>query len=184
MPKSELRITAGELKNRKYISPGIETTHPMSERLRIALFNILGDIKGLSVLDAYAGSGGIGLEAASRGASGVLLIESNLLAQKAAMTNIQKLGLESKVQLLRLSVQAWLKTDQKQRFNIIIADPPYDYAPEKILARLAEFLELGGILAISLPATAKATSSITLEEVSKKSYGNSQLIFYRKTKED
>ncbi|MGD0284569.1 MAG: RsmD family RNA methyltransferase, partial [Candidatus Saccharimonadales bacterium] len=90
MPNSELRIIAGEFKNQKYLSPGTAATHPMSEKLRSALFNILGDIEGLNVLDAYSGSGGIGLEAISRGAAAVTLIDSDIAAQKVAANNIRK----------------------------------------------------------------------------------------------
>jgi 16S rRNA (guanine(966)-N(2))-methyltransferase RsmD len=182
MPNSELRIIAGELKNQKYLSPNSSATHPMSEKLKSAIFNILGDIEGLSVLDAFSGSGGIGLEAASRGAKDVTLIDSNLNAQKTANDNIQKLNLIKKVKLLRMSVQSWTNSELKKQFNIIIADPPYDYMDESLIFKLAEFTCPGGIFVLSLPATTQPYELSNFKMISNRIYGNSQLIFYQKPK--
>jgi 16S rRNA (guanine(966)-N(2))-methyltransferase RsmD len=182
MPNSELRIVAGELKNQKYISSGTAATHPMSEKLRGALFNILGDIKGLSLLDVYSGSGGIGLEAISRGAAEVTLIETNITAQKAALSNIQKFKLEQQVQLLRMNVETWFKTKPKERFNIVIADPPYDKFKKTIAIKLVESVILNGIFVLSISALIQPPSLPKTEKLISKIYGNSQLVFYRKIK--
>jgi 16S rRNA (guanine966-N2)-methyltransferase len=181
MPNPELRIIAGVFKNQKYFSPDRPATHPMSEKLKNALFNTLGDLEGLSVLDAYSGSGGIGLEAVSRGAAKVTFIDSNTDAQKAISGNIRKLKLDDRTQLLRISIQAWLKTQPKAEFNIIIADPPYNYDQTDILGRLADYVTPGGIFVLSLPVTAQLIEMPGLEVVADKKYGNSQLIFYRKS---
>ena len=77
-----LRIIAGNLGGRFIDSPDTATTHPMSERMRGALFNILGDITGKVVLDPFAGSGALGLEALSRGAASALFLERDAKAQK------------------------------------------------------------------------------------------------------
>jgi 16S rRNA (guanine(966)-N(2))-methyltransferase RsmD len=182
MPNSELRIIAGEFKNQKYLSPGTAATHPMSEKLRSALFNILGDIEGLNVLDAYSGSGGIGLEAISRGAAAVTLIDSDIAAQKVAANNIRKFKLEQKIQLLRMSVETWLKTDLEKHFNVIIADPPYDNVNELSLIRLAELVTANGIFVLSIPAATQPPKLLKTEKLIDKIYGNSQLVFYRKIK--
>jgi len=182
MPNSELRIIAGELKNQKYLSPNSSATHPMSEKLKNSIFNILGDIEGLSVLDAFSGSGGIGLEAASRGAKEVTLIESNINAQKTTNTNIRKLNLIKTVKLLRMSVQTWTSSELKKQFNIVIADPPYDNTDKSIISKLAEFTCPGGIFVLSLPATTQPYEMSNFKMISQKTYGNSQLIFYQKPK--
>jgi len=181
MPSPELRIIAGELKNQKYFSPNTPATHPMSEKLKGALFNTLGNIEGLSVLDAFSGSGGIGLEAASRGAAKVTFIESAPVAQKAIADNISKLKLDGRVHMLRMSVQAWLKMQLEPSFNIIIADPPYDKQQTLLLRDLAAFLVPGGIFVLSLPATTQALDFPEMETVVDKNYGNSRLVFYRKS---
>jgi 16S rRNA (guanine966-N2)-methyltransferase len=153
----------------------------MGERLKGALFNTLGDIEGLSILDAFSGSGGIGLEAASRGAGSVTLIESAPMAQKAIADNIRKLKLDDRAHLLRMSVQAWLKTLSGLKFNIIIADPPYDNLQTPLIIGLIDFAEPGGIFVLSLPAIAQVPDLPGLETVADKNYGNSRLIFYRKS---
>jgi 16S rRNA (guanine966-N2)-methyltransferase len=182
MPNSESRIIAGKFKNQKYISPGTAITHPMSEKLRGALFNILGDIEGLSILDAFSGGGGIGLEAISRGAGEVVLIESNLAAQKAATANIRKLKLENNIKLFRMSVVTWLKTRPQKCFNIVIADPPYNNTQEALLIKLAETVISDGIFVLSIPAAIKPISLVNSKKIMNKIYGNSQLVFYRKIK--
>jgi 16S rRNA (guanine966-N2)-methyltransferase len=181
MPNPKLRIIAGKLKNQPYFAPGTLMTHPMSERLKGALFNTLGDIGGLSVLDAFSGSGGIGLEAASRGAGSVTFIESDQSAQKTIAANIRKLGLDDLTHPLRMSLQTWLKTKPEARFNIIIADPPYDKIQTLLLEGLAKLTAAGGIFVVSLPSALPAPNFPDLELVTNKSYGNSRLVFYRKS---
>jgi 16S rRNA (guanine966-N2)-methyltransferase len=77
-----LRVIAGELGGRFFDSPDSDATHPMSERMRGSLFNILGDIKGKTILDAFAGSGALSFEAVSRGAVHALTLEKDKIAQK------------------------------------------------------------------------------------------------------
>ena len=80
----------------------------MGDKVRGALFNILGDIEGLHILDAFAGSGAIGFEALSRGAASATLIDSDRSAQIAVYSNIHKLGLEKTTMLEKTSANAWL----------------------------------------------------------------------------
>jgi len=95
-----MRIIAGRLGGRLFDSPHSHKTHPMSDKARGALFNILGDISGMSVLDPFAGTGAISFEAVSRGAAGAVAIELDKQAQKVITANIASLGLIHEVKLI------------------------------------------------------------------------------------
>jgi 16S rRNA (guanine966-N2)-methyltransferase len=173
-----LRIIAGELGGRRFAGPGSHRTRPMSDKMRGALFNALGDLGGLSVLDAFAGSGALSFEAASRGAVHVMATEVDKTAQRTIARNIQELGLNSRVKLIQASSGAWLRTSD-QRFDIILCDPPYDKPQPELLARLAQRVRPGGLIVFSLPPGMEAALPATFKQISRKDYGDSQLIFYR-----
>src|SRR4051812_42000237 len=114
-----MRVIAGGLSGRQFTSPRGRRTHPMSDKMRGALFNTLGDIGGLTILDAFAGSGAIGFEAISRGASRATAIDSDRGAQRAIAENVNKLGLGSQVKLIKTSAASWLRTT-KDQFDVVI----------------------------------------------------------------
>ena len=119
------RLISGEFGGRFIDSPHTDRTHPMGERMRGALFNILGDVDGLRVLDAFAGTGALGLEALSRGASEAVFIERDRVAQKVLQENIDALGVSDRAKLIKSSGSAWTDTPELQGFDLIFADPPY-----------------------------------------------------------
>jgi 16S rRNA (guanine966-N2)-methyltransferase len=169
------------LGGRVFDSPGTHKTHPMSEKVRGALFNALGDISGLTVLDAFAGSGALSFEAVSRGAVQATTIESDRLAQNVIADNIKKLGLLSRVKLIRASAGAWLSTNPNARFDIVLCDPPYDNVQSNLLIRLSERLSTDGILVLSLPPHAGFTlPAVNYRLISSKPYGDAVLYFYRR----
>src|SRR3954465_12488188 len=90
-----MRIIAGQLKGQQFQAPHGHKTHPMSDKVRGALFNVLGDIEGLTFLDAFAGSGALAFEAASRGAKAVTAIDRDSSAHKILEQNAKELGLKS-----------------------------------------------------------------------------------------
>ena len=96
----KIRITSGELKGRVIASPEVAGTHPMGAREKIALFNMVGDLTGVRVLDAYAGSGALGIEALSRGASGVVFVEKSPRVAKVIRENLAKLGLTERAKVI------------------------------------------------------------------------------------
>src|SRR3954471_4420017 len=99
-----MRIIAGNLKGREFKSPHGHRTHPMSDKMRGALFNVLGDIEGLTFLDAYAGSGALAFEAISRGAKDVVAVDKESAAQKTMSANVKDLKLDKKVKLVKANV--------------------------------------------------------------------------------
>lgn len=176
-----MRIIAGKLGGRLFQSPGSFKTHPMSDKIRGALFSMLGDIEGLRVLDAFAGSGALSFEAASRGASLVLAIDSDLAAQKTIQKNIAALRLERQVKLVRASANAWLQTTtpQSDSFDVVLLDPPYGDLQPNLVQRLTERLAPGGTLVLSWPADQALPELSQLSLVVHKTYGDAQLGFYQ-----
>ncbi len=172
-----MRVIAGLLSGRQFDAPGKVGTHPMSEKVRGAMFNALGDIGGLSVLDAFAGSGALAFEAASRGASGVLMVEKDKSAQKSIAENIKKLGLENNVKLIKAGAGAWLTTNDAS-FDIVLLDPPYDNLQPELLTKLAA--RSTNLIVLSLPPTSDFTLSAGYELLTKKTYGDATLAFYRR----
>jgi 16S rRNA (guanine966-N2)-methyltransferase len=175
-----MRIIAGSLGGRTFASPGSAQTHPMSQKARGALFNALGDISGLSVLDAFAGSGGLSFEAVSRGAAGVVAIDSDRLAQKTIEQNSATLDIAGEVKLVKASVNTWLATNPKAQFDIVLCDPPYDNLQPNLLIQIADHVKPGGLIIFSLPPTADFSLDTNYQLLTTKSYGDARLAFYRR----
>ena len=175
-----MRIIAGSLGGRIFDSPGGHRTHPMSDRVRGALFNALGDIEGLTILDAFAGSGALSFEAVSRGASSVIAVESDKAAQNVIAANIESLGVQLHVQLVRATAGAWLRTTPEATFDIVLCDPPYDDLQPKLLTRLAERVQIGGLLVLSWPGKQPALAFAGFGIAAQHNYGDAQLVFYRR----
>lgn len=175
-----MRIIAGRLGGRSFDAPNGFKTHPMSDKARGALFNSLGDIEGLTVLDAFAGSGAISLEAVSRGAKSALAIDNDRQAQKVLALNIQKLGLEKEVKPITASTNAWLSTNEDALFDLVIADPPYNDLQINLLKRLPKHVEFGGIFVLSWPTGEPLPELNGLELIQERNYGDMILAFYRR----
>src|SRR6478736_5290715 len=103
-----MRIVAGEFRGRQLSTPSGDATRPTAARARVALFAILRDVRDERVLDLYAGSGALGLEALSRGAEQLVLVESNKAAQQAIRSNLQALGVGARATLVPLRAEASL----------------------------------------------------------------------------
>lgn len=158
----------------------------MSERIRGALFNMLGDIEGLHVLDAFAGTGAIGLEALSRGASTAVFIERDRIAQKVLTNNIQILGVGDRASLIKAPVASWSETASEDKFDLIFVDPPYYDIQLSTVSRLSKYLKPKGLMILSHPGRESAPTVNGVVVVDNRSYGDAALAFYRfasKTKE-
>ena len=175
-----MRIIAGRLGGRSFESPHGHRTHPMSDKIRGALFNTLGDITGLTVLDAFAGSGALSFEAVSRGAKSALAIESDRLAQRTISENISALGVKGAVKLIQASANAWLDTNADATFDLVLLDPPYDNVQLSLLQRLTSAVKPDGLLALSWPGDMSPPSFAGFEQIAQRAYGDAQLIYYRR----
>ncbi|PID30629.1 16S rRNA (guanine(966)-N(2))-methyltransferase RsmD [Candidatus Saccharibacteria bacterium] len=175
-----MRVIAGRLGGRLFASPHGHRTHPMSEKARGAIFNALGDVAGLSFLDAYAGSGALSIEAISRGGSSTLAIDVDTAAVKTIAENCKTLGITNVVQVLRKNVSGWSRNNQTQQFDIVMADPPYDDIRPDVLARLTAHVKPGGVYVLSWPAGAALPALQHMEQIAHKPLGDIHLVFYRK----
>lgn len=175
-----MRVISGRLGGRLFDSPHTHRTHPMSDKARGALFNILGDIEGMHVFDPFAGTGALSFEAVSRGAATSIAVESDRPAQKIIEQNIRVLGLENEVKLVKASSNAWLSTNYDEQFDLVLCDPPHDDLQLNLLARLAQRVVPDGLLVLSWPGNVDVPEFDRFEKVEQRSYGDMQLAFYRR----
>ena len=146
----------------------------MGERERLALFNMLTEyVPGARVLDTFAGSGALGIEALSRGALTAEFVEKNPKACQVIRDNLKKLGLEAKV--IKNSVLDYASDTQ---FDLILADPPYrDFKVEEV-KHLLQFLKNGGVLALSHPGDAPNLPKMEL--IRSRKYAGASISLYFK----
>lgn len=174
-----MRIIAGRLGGRNFTSSKGHRTHPMSDKGRGALFNALGDINGLTVLDAFAGSGALSFEAVSRGAKHATAIERDRNAQQAISANVKELGLAGQVKLIKANAAGWLTTSD-DTFNLVLLDPPFEDLQPNLIVKLAGRTVPDGTVVLSLPPDADVPLPAGFEHLTTKEYGDNQLVFYRK----
>ncbi len=174
-----MRIIAGSLKGRIIEDPRGHRTHPMSEKIRGALFNTLGDIEGLTLLDAFTGTGAVAIEAVSRGAASVIGIDTDLAAYKNASQNVASLSVKN-VRIIQANVSSWCDHNPDAVFDIVVADPPYDDVKPWLLQKLTDHIQTGGIYIVSLPDSQDLPVFASCELLADKHYGDAMLLFYRK----
>lgn len=172
-----MRIVAGRLRGRQFQSPSGHRTHPMSEKIRGAVFNILGDIVGLTVLDAFAGSGALGFEAISRGAAHVTSIDNDKSAHQAVVDSATALGLDN-IKITQANVATWSSNNPDETFDIVFCDPPYDAVSVTMVQKLARHVGLQGVMVLSWPSFLETPEMLGMRVLSNKRYGNAQLVFY------
>ncbi len=175
-----LRIIAGSLGGRTIASPDGTRTHPMSERIRNALFNSLGDnVRNAYVLDAFAGTGAVGIEALSRGAEFTTFIERDRSAQKVLSENIELLGLSDVTKLIRASVAAWCETYDGPKFDLIFADPPYHDPQFSTAMKLTGLLKPNGLMVLSHAGRSESPTLPGVVVVDNRGYGDAALTYFR-----
>lgn len=176
-----MRVISGILGGRSFESPKGHRTHPMGDKIRGALFNVLGDISGLTVLDTFAGSGAISIEALSRGASQATMLETDKEAYQTIQDNIRSLDIAEHASVMHINARSWSYRNNTERFDLVICDPPYDRLQEAVIEKLAKHTREGGVLVLSLPPHADIRIPETkFEFLAKKSYGDATLAFYRR----
>lgn len=176
----KLRVVAGTLRGRLFNAPKGRRTHPMGEKVRGALFNMLGDITGLTLLDCYAGSGAIAFEAISRGAVRAVAVDSGTTAYKTLSENIESLGISDKVHATRANVITWSANNSDLFFDIVVCDPPYDRVKQTDFDQLSKHILPNGTLVLSLPSDFEMTGIPHMKVLAKRSYAAANLLILRK----
>lgn len=145
-----MRIIAGALKGRRLAAPRWEGVRPTSDKLRETLFNVLAPrVVGARVLDVYAGTGALGLEALSRGAADAVFIEQDRRAQALIAENVAHCGVADRCVIIRASAARGLEQLRSRPdftpFDIVLLDPPYDRDPASVLADVETVLAPAGV---------------------------------------
>lgn len=176
-----MRIVSGIYGGRTIAAPKTRGTRPMTDKVRAAIFDSLGDISNYRVLDAYAGTGAVGFEALSRGAAQVDAIESARAPIRTIKENAAALDISWGYSLHEQTVERWLAHAPEERFDLIMADPPYDQIRTDVIERLGQLLVTEGILVVSHSARTSLGALDGLSLVNERPYGDSMIsVFHRK----
>ncbi|HTY53674.1 MAG TPA: 16S rRNA (guanine(966)-N(2))-methyltransferase RsmD [Candidatus Binataceae bacterium] len=183
-----MKVIAGEAHGQRLKAPRGMTTRPTSARVRESIFSRLAarlDFSGLAVLDLFAGSGALGIEALSRGAKNAVFVDSARAAAEAIRANLEALGLTSRSRLLCLDARRALADLAKEGacFDLVIADAPYQQGlSAQILAQLCDsaLLAPGGWVVLELSRREAAPAEPGLESISVATLGDHRIALYRR----
>ena len=174
-----MRITAGSLKNRIVKCPkGV--IRPAMDRMRLSVFSVLGELDSSSFLDLFSGSGLCALEAASRGAHPVTLVEKDALKFSTILENVAMA--EHKIECKRMSAELFIKRN-KQSFDFVYIDPPFPYRFHgQLLSQIASSSTTheGSIVIMHRPREKDVGEILGLEKIDQRCYGRSIVDFYKK----
>jgi 16S rRNA (guanine966-N2)-methyltransferase len=176
-----MRVIGGALGGRRLEAPPGRATRPTSDRVREALFNVLGDVSDAAVLDLYAGTGALGIEALSRGASRAVFVDNGRPAIAALRSNIEALGLAARSQVLALPVKRALgKLGGAGPFDLVLVDPPYASLDEaaEVLARLAAITAPSARIVLEHASRDAPPEPSPLVRTATRTYGDTALSFY------
>ena len=171
-----MRIVAGTRKGHTIQAPPGRGTRPTSDRVRENVFNILGPVEGASVLDLYAGSGALGLEALSRGAEHVVFVERDADAVRAIERNLDKLRLRATV--LRQDAITFLASESR-KYDLVLVDPPYDMYADiepKLARHLPPVVAEDGVVVVETDA--RTQPGLPLAERTSRKYGSVRVTVY------
>ena len=183
---SGLRVIAGTAKGRRLKQVSGDTTRPIMDRVKESLFNILStDIEEALVLDLFAGTGGVGIEALSRGAARAVFVEGNRTAVSVIQENLRATGLGQRAQVVRSDVFIYLRNDPSAGFDFIhVAPPQYKNLWADTLTTLdtrPAWLNPDGVAIAQIdPREFTELSLQNLTLVDKRKYGSTLLCFYER----
>jgi 16S rRNA (guanine966-N2)-methyltransferase len=171
----EIRVTGGELRGRRLYVPK-SGVRPTTGRVREAIFSLLGSVEGARVLDLFAGSGALGIEALSRGAAEAALVDSR---PGGARRNVEELDLTERAEVVRSDAIRFLRRPEPRSFDLVLCDPPYRLA-DRLAADLVHLiptaLAAGG--RALLESSPKRPLDLDLPLLAERSYGDTMIRVY------
>ncbi len=170
-----MRIIAGSHRGHRIVAPPGRDTRPTSDRVRENAFNLIGPVDDADVLDLFAGSGALGLEALSRGAASATFVESDRDACRTINANLDKLRLHGTV--LCQEVTRAL-AGQRRSYDLVLCDPPYDYDHGRLAPHLSGLLTDDGVLVYETSGRADPPDVPGLEVRTSRKYGSARLTLY------
>jgi 16S rRNA (guanine966-N2)-methyltransferase len=172
----ELRITGGELGGRRIHAPKGAKLRPTTERVREAVFSILGDVSGARVLDLFCGTGALAIEALSRGAAEATLVDTH---PAAARRNLEALGLTDRARTVRANAARFLRRAEEASYDLVLCDPPYRLA-DRLTAELDPLIR--GVLAesgrVMLESSPDNPLQMALPLLTERTYGDTLIRVY------
>jgi 16S rRNA (guanine966-N2)-methyltransferase len=180
-------VVGGRLRSRALAGPKSDAIRPTSDRLRETLFNVLahayGDpLAGARVLDLFAGTGALGIEAISRGAAYALFVDEGVAARALLRQNVEALGLGGVTRIFRRDATRLGPAHPLEPFDLVFADPPYGKAmAEKALASARDggWLKPGALIVVEEAADAGFVAPDGFEELERRAYDDTQVVFLR-----
>lgn len=183
-----MRIAGGRLGGRTLYVPAGRATRPTADRVREAIFNVLAhgivdfDIEGARVLDLFAGSGALGLEALSRGARFVLFVEHSAAARAVIRRNAEELGVIGQIKIWRRDAARLGPCAPMPPFDLAFLDPPYgkglgEAALKSLIA--GEWLEPGAVAVLEEAERSPVDPPESFSLLDRRAYGDTQVLFYR-----
>ena len=175
-----MRVVAGSRKGHRIDAPKGVVTRPTSDRVREAVFSIVGSVEGAQVLDLFAGSGAMGIEALSRGAAGCLFVERDRNAARVVQANLEKLRLTGAVVVVRDAAAALRdERDRGRQYDLVLADPPYEEweRHEPSLAELVPAVLADHGLAVVETAD-RVEPALPLDLVTTRRYGSARITVF------
>lgn len=172
-----MRIIAGSKRGSRIAAPKGLSTRPTGDRVREAAFNLIGPVDGAAVLDLFAGSGAMGLEALSRGAASVTFVESDRDACRTISRNLEKLGLTGA--RVDCADAVWALRREPRTYDLVLVDPPYERWPElepRLAEHLARVLRPGGLLLVETGA--RTEPALPLAQRTSRRYGSARLTLF------
>jgi 16S rRNA (guanine966-N2)-methyltransferase len=180
-----MRIVGGKLRSRPLAGPKSDAVRPTADRLREALFNILahsytGRVTGARVLDLFAGTGALGIEAISRGAAYTLFVDQGVEARALLRDNIEALGLGGVTRVFRRDASKLGPAHPLEPFSLVFLDPPYGKSlAEKALlsARVGGWLKPGALIVVEEAADAGFKAPEGFTELERRRYDDTEFVF-------
>jgi 16S rRNA (guanine966-N2)-methyltransferase len=170
-----VRIIAGTHRGHRIAAPKGRDTRPTSDRVRENAFNLIGPVDDADVLDLFAGSGAMALEALSRGAGSATLVESDREACRAIGANLDKLKLKATV-LCQDVLRA--VASERRTYDLVLCDPPYDFDHAKLAPHLARLVAGDGVLVYESSGRASPPEVPGLEVRTSRRYGSARLTLF------
>ena len=175
-----MRIVSGSRKGARIFAPKGVDTRPTADRVREAAFNLIGPVDEMAVLDLFAGSGAMGIEALSRGAARAVFVETDRNATRAIERNLEKLGLTGAA-IVRMDAITALATEATagRRYDLVLVDPPYEMfsSVQTGLARyLPAVLETGALVVVETGAAEEP--DLPLPKRTSRRYGSARLTVF------
>jgi 16S rRNA (guanine966-N2)-methyltransferase len=175
-----MRIIAGTHRGRRIAAPKGANTRPTGDRVREALFNLVGPVDGASVLDLYAGSGALGLEALSRGAGRCVFAETDAAACRAIRANLESLGLTGGLVVQRDALAVLRdEASAERRHDLVLLDPPYGGwadAEGRLGELLPQIVADTGVVVVETDAAIQPTLPLALRTTRR--YGSARLTLF------